>query len=160
MKACCFTGHRRIPESGKKNLFDGVFLHICRLANMGVTNFICGGALGFDTIAAQAVLALRERSPDIRLILYLPCENQTLRWRQSDKIIYEQIKEAADEVRYISKEYDANCMMRRNRAMVDNSDICICYLVHQRGGTYSTVSYARAKKIPILHLAKEIKNPL
>ena len=154
MKTCCFTGHRRISESGKHLLYDGVLLHACRLTRMGVTDFICGGALGFDTIAAQAVLALRERRPDIRLILYLPCENQTLRWTHADKIIYEQIKEAADEVRYISKEYDADCMMRRNRAMVDAADVCVYYLNHNFGGTAATVNYARERGIFLIDVNK------
>ena len=35
------------------------------------------GALGFDTIAAQAVLSVKETYPEVKLILVLPCENQT-----------------------------------------------------------------------------------
>ena len=57
--SCCFTGHRRIP------LQDGLWLRrmlreeIARLAQEGVVSFLAGGALGFDTMAAQEVLRVR-----------------------------------------------------------------------------------------------------
>ena len=35
--------------------------------NMGVTTFRSGGALGFDTLAAQAVLRARRAHPEARL---------------------------------------------------------------------------------------------
>ena len=36
-----------------------------------------GGALGFDTLAAQTVLDMKKEYPQLRLILVLPCEDQT-----------------------------------------------------------------------------------
>ena len=47
--------------------------------------------MGFDTIAAFAVLKLKERYPDIRLILVLPCFSQTRGWSQEDIEIYDDI---------------------------------------------------------------------
>lgn len=61
--------------------------------------------MGFDTIAAFAVLKLKERYPDIRLILVLPCFSQTRGWSQEDIEIYDDIKQKADKVVYTSQEY-------------------------------------------------------
>lgn len=54
--------------------------------------FGAGGARGFDTVATMAVLELKKIYPDIRLILVLPCRNQTRGWKEADIQKYEWIK--------------------------------------------------------------------
>lgn len=72
-KTCCFTGHREIPSGQRRRIFAKTEEAIEGLIKKGYLYFGAGGALGFDTIAAFAVLKLKERYPDIRLILVLPC---------------------------------------------------------------------------------------
>ena len=60
--------------------------------------FGAGGALGFDTLAAQCVLSLRKRYSHIKLILVLPCTTQTKGWSKDDIAVYEEIKSQADKV--------------------------------------------------------------
>lgn len=83
----------------------------------------------------------------------MPCENQTQGWGQADKDEYERIKAAADKVVYTSKEYYSGCMHKRNRHLVDNSSLCICYLTKDEGGTAYTVNYARSKGMNIVNVA-------
>jgi len=90
-----------------------------------VRYFGAGGARGFDTIAAQAVLTLREEYPDIRLILVLPCKTQAGDWSEGDKITYRRILSQADKVVYTSERYERGCMQKRNRHLVDNSAVCL-----------------------------------
>ena len=59
-KTCCFTGHRKLPEEQLPQLKQALFKVIVRLASQGVTRFACGGALGFDTLAAQMVFVVKE----------------------------------------------------------------------------------------------------
>ena len=74
---------------------------ICEnLINDGYTDFIAGGALGFDTIGAKCVLDLKEKYKNIRLTLALPCKNQCKGWKKSDVDIYEE-----DNQQYISDTY-------------------------------------------------------
>ena len=40
--------------------------------------------MGFDTLAAKTVLDLKKDYPDIKLILVLPCLNQTRGWKDAD----------------------------------------------------------------------------
>ena len=139
---CCFTGHRIIRAEHLDIIHKNLPILIRKLSMSGITNFIAGGAMGFDTHAALAVLRERRQNPDISLTLALPCKNQTRNWNRQDIISYEEIRARADEVIYISDEYFNGCMQKRNRFMVDNSSHCIFYLASTRGGTAYTVKYA------------------
>lgn len=141
-KYCCFTGHRVIRREHREKLIETLPETVKKLASDGVTGFICGGAIGFDTIASQAVLKARGTNPEIKLILALPCKNQHQSWTKSDKDEYMRILSLADEVIYVSDEYFNGCMQKRNRYMVDHSDICVYYMSYPRGGTAYTVKYA------------------
>ena len=87
----------------------------------GYRYFGVGGALGFDMLAAQTVLELKGEYPEIKLILVLPCENQTRGWDQAYVEEYERIKAAADKVVYTSKDYYSGCMHKRNRYLADTA---------------------------------------
>ena len=141
-QCCCFTGHRFISAEHRARIDMNLPDIIRGLATLGITDFIAGGALGFDTIAAQAVIAERKKNPDIRLILALPCREQYKRWSKRDTEAYHAICSAADRLWYISEEYYNGCMQKRNRAMADHSSHCIFYMNTPRGGTAYTVKYA------------------
>lgn len=146
---CCFTGHREIEAADADTLPVRLRDTICELIACGYTHFVAGGALGFDTLAAEAVLSLKTEYPSLRLILMLPCQNQTARWGAQDIRRYETIRSAADECIYISDHYFRGCMHRRNRAMVDASSVCISYLRKPSGGTAYTVDYARIHGVTV-----------
>lgn len=150
--SCSFTGHRIIEKSDKERLNQFLPLLLSSLYDEGIRHFITGGALGFDTAAAQCVLLLRETHPDITLELALPCENQTKGWRDADICVYEKIKELADSVTMVSEKYFSGCMHKRNRYMVDSSSVLVAYLNRFSGGTAYTVKYAEGKDIKIINL--------
>lgn len=149
---CCFTGHRSI-NGDRQEVYDCLKKKITELIGEGVCDFLAGGALGFDTMAAQAVLELKGEYPDIRLILILPCRDQTRRWRKADIDIYEDIKSRCDKFIYTSEEFTKSCMFIRNRCLVDNSAHCICYITQEKGGTAYTVKYAKSKGLQIYNIA-------
>lgn len=151
--AVCFTGHRQLSHDEVRDLtsrLDSV-IEACWLR--GYTTFICGGALGFDTLAAQRVLQARRRHPELKLVMALPCGDQSRRWSAEDCRAYEQILLAADETHVMSPHYYDGVMMRRNRYMVDHASLCICYLNKLKGGTMSTVAYAVREQCPLLNTA-------
>ena len=154
-KTCCFTGHRRIEKAKQEGLRKKLKDTIIGLIDEGYHYFGVGGALGFDTEASLAVLELREVYPQIRLILVFPCENQTKGWKESDIEIYESIKARSDKYVYVSKEYTSDCMFKRNRHLVNNSSVCVCFLESEKGGTAYTVKYAKEKGLRIINLAQE-----
>lgn len=154
----CFTGHRKIPPEQYDSIARRLQKEIIDYIVNGYLYFGAGGALGFDTLAAQTILRLKKDYPIIRLILVLPCITQSYGWNEMDKSIYEDIKSQADKVVYTSQEYLKGCMFKRNRHLVDNSSACICYLTENKGGTYYTVNYARQNNLKITNIAEELGN--
>lgn len=150
---CCFTGHRMIPLEERGELNRKLEETITHLYQRDICYFKAGGALGFDTLAAQAVLRLREKRPGIKLTLVLPCLSQTKGWRPEDVAEYERIKSQADKVVYTSREYMRGCMHKRNRYLADHSGVCVCYLTKDSGGTAYTVRYAKSHGLEIINLA-------
>lgn len=142
-RTCCFTGHRNLPIQGREELAAKLEHTIIGLIDRGIQFYGTGGARGFDTLAAQTVLKLKERYPHIKLILILPCLTQTKNWPIADVEEYERIKALADKVVYTSQEYTKGCMHKRNRHLVNHSSVCVCYLANGNSGTAYTVNYAR-----------------
>lgn len=152
-RTVCFTGHRKIPPEKLASVTRRLEETLIELIGSGYLFFGAGGALGFDTLAAQIVLKLRADYPQIKLILVLPCLSQADSWSEVDKRVYEQIKEQADKVVYTSREYSKGCMHKRNRHLVDNSSVCVCYLTEDTGGTAYTVNYAERKGLLVINTA-------
>ena len=145
-KACCFTGHRRIPEDQSSALCAALRRTISTLVTIdGITTFYAGGAKGFDTLAAMAVLAERESFPEIRLVIVLPYAYHDDRWG------------AAAEVICLAERYYTGCMFVRNRYLVDHSSLCVSYQTKQTGGTAYTVKYALKKGVKVINLADAVK---
>lgn len=151
---CCFTGHRTIPMGQLNYVKNLLNRTVEELIAKGYSVFAAGGALGFDTMAAQCVLNLKSKYPHIKLILILPCLEQTKNWRERDIYIYEDIKSKADEVIYTSLNYTKSCMFKRNRALVDKSSVCIAYLTKKTGGTAYTAKYAVEKGLQLINLGR------
>lgn len=151
--SCCFTGHRNIPDEMISYLSKRITDGIEYLYSQGITTYLAGGALGFDTLAAKAVIEYRKDHRDIRLVLVLPCKDQAKMWQQTDVKVYESIKKSADDVICLSDHYYKGCMQDRNRYLVDHSSACICFLTQSSSGTAYTVNYAKSKGVSVFNLA-------
>jgi uncharacterized phage-like protein YoqJ len=150
---CCFTGHRKLPIDVVEKIIKRLNCEVDNLISQGVTDFISGGAPGFDQLAASLIIAKKEMGSDIRLIFVLPCKNQEELWSADQKKLYCNLLADADEVIYISKEYHDGCMQQRNRYMVDHSSSCVCALLHPFGVTNQTVKYAKQKGLKVINVA-------
>ncbi len=145
---CAFSGHRFLPSDfNTENLEKLVYKSI----NDGFDTFLCGMALGFDTLCFQLLEKIR-KTENIKIIACVPCNTQSKYFNQAQKKEYERMLNTADEVIYTSQIYFDGCMKVRNEFMVDSSSRLICYLTHRRGGTFSTVSYARKNQIEIFYV--------
>ena len=142
---CCFTGHRKIDAACLRPLSDVLDRTLESLIGCGFTVYRTGGALGFDTLAALTVLEKKERYPQLRLHLCLPCRDQTKQWGDWNREAYEYILANADEVSYATDTYRRGCMHDRNRMMVNGSQCCVAYCTTEEGGSAYTMQYAKAK---------------
>ena len=152
----CFTGHRKIRPGEESRLRERVEQELRALILQGYDTFITGGALGFDTLAQQVVLGLRQEFPYIRSFMAIPCEDQDKLWAPEDRAVYRSLVKAADACSVLSPVYTPICMRERNRFMVDHSSCCIAYYDgNPRSGTGSTVRYAREQNVPVVNLYGE-----
>lgn len=142
-RTCCFTGHRTICPDQYPDIQKRLASQVEQLILQGVCVFAAGGAIGFDTLAAEVVLELRNKYPQIKLILVLPCAGKVSPKR-------EQIMAQADEVRVLAAQYHAGCMQVRNRYLVEHADYCLCYRVKDTGGTAYTAEYAMKKGLNMI----------
>lgn len=160
-KICCCTGHRpqKFPFNyggrGKEYL---TYLQELEnkiktaIVDYGITCLISGMALGVDLDFADIVLKYRKKY-SLTLECAVPCPNQTLKWDKKDIARYHHILKKADKVTLVSERYTRECMLKRNRYMVDKSDLVIAVFNGiEKGGTWYTIQYAERRSVPILIL--------
>lgn len=157
--SCSFTGHRILSDKEKKALIPSLKSTILYLISKGVKEFHCGGAMGFDTLAASVVFDISREKKDIKLILELPYENQSGKWKENDKKYYEFFKSKASQVNIHfvkpkDREDAVKALLGRNRILIDKSHYCVCYHKHEKGGTAYTVNYAKLHDVQIINLAE------
>ncbi len=161
-KSCCFTGYRpsKFPFAldgsdfqytrFENKLIDAVF----SLPDEGCYTFYSGMAMGFDIIAAEIVLLLREtyKKAVIKLICAVPFVGQAAKFRDGWRERYDRIIKNADEVILVSDRYFPGCYQRRNEFMIDNSDFVITWFDGKAGGTANTLNYAAKNNRRIVNL--------
>ena len=150
--AVAFTGHRprkfpwRYDELDPRCVALKAVLteQITALADAGITQFLSGMAEGTDVWSALSVLALQEKNPKVKLHCILPCREQADKWTASSQDLYRSILERADSIVYVSRTYHKNCMLDRNRFLVDHASALLAvYNGERRGGTAATKRYAQ-----------------
>lgn len=149
---CAFTGHRpkSFPWKYDESAHDCILLkevlaeQIEALADSGVTDFLSGMAQGTDLWCSEIVLDLKKKNPALNLHCILPCKGQESKWTASAQERYHSILAQANEVVYVGQEYSRDCMLKRNRYLVDHSSFLLAiYNGSFRSGTGATVRYAR-----------------
>lgn len=154
MTTCCFTGHRQIPPERQLDLTLRLEACLCNLIAGGCFRFRAGGAMGFDRLASETVLRLREQEPSVKLELVLPCHGQDRGWPEDESRAYRALIAQADRVTYLAEQYSPGCMQRRNLQLLAGSDVCVAYQNHFGGGTAFTVAQAKKQGIPVINLGK------
>ena len=142
-RTASFSGHRNIPPDDAAAVAENLKKAVSELTMRGITRFCAGGAQGFDMLASLVVL----ENPALSLTLILPFKEQTNRWGGKEIGFYEHILDRADQVIYTAEHYSRGCYHLRNRRLVDESCVLLCYYTGCTGGTSYTVSYAKKKKL-------------
>ena len=157
-ESCCFTGHRPGELRWRYNEFDPRCLKLKRriadaveLAyEQGFRHFLCGMAMGCDLYFCEAVLALRERHPDVTVEAAIPCPTQADAWPPAQRERYDRLVAACDFETMVSGQYTSTCMLRRDRYLVDHASLLIAAFDGTSGGTRYTVEYAMNQGLAIV----------
>ena len=105
----------------------------------GADTFLCGMAIGFDLLAAETVLSLKRKNPQIKLIACIPCIGQEKYFSKTDQKRYVSAVKKADEQVILSDSYYRGCMQVRDKYMADRGDVMIAYCKKKEGGAAYTV---------------------
>ena len=171
--AIAFTGHRQINSKYYMSIVNGEPYIDPQWANVrkvttalvrylydkyGHDEFVCGGAIGFDTVAAMSVIELKTKGLPIKLILGLPFKGFEVKWPKLSQDELNFTIAAADKVHYVCADgYAPWKMQKRNEWMVDYpkvKTVVALYLVEGKtGGTLNCINYAmkQHKSIITIH---------
>lgn len=155
-QTCCFTGHRILPEPVEvleRRLLEAVEAAI----QEGYLYFGAGGARGFDALASETVLRLKEAHPAIHLILVLPFDRQYRHegdWTSAEIDQYHRLRERASKVVILAPAYRSGIYYRRNRHLVDHSSLCLGFMTRAASGTGYTMAYAARRGLNTVNLAR------
>lgn len=142
-----FTGHR--PSDLPPGFGYAGFAHILDRwleANPAADHyeFICGGALGIDSYAAQYAI---DHGIDLHLALPFPADVMSKFWKPWDaKRLHDHI-DAAMTVTCAAQTFEFAHYQTRNMMMVDGCDILLAFWSgKQQGGTANCIRYARVQQ--------------
>lgn len=164
MKNVMFTGYR--PKKFRFELKKGNIYYDELINNLNKelfkileadedTTFYCGGAMGFDIIAAEEVLKLKESFKNLKLCVVVPFKNQSGTFYYDWQKRYNALLDKADEIIILSENYFSGCYFVRNKKMVDLSSSVITFYDGQGGGTKQTLDYAARRGLEIINLYNE-----
>ena len=158
---CCFSGYRpeKLPWGDNESdprceaLKEEMECAAERIYLSGIQHFISGMARGSDTYFCEVMLELREKHATITVEAAIPYKKQALKWRRNERDRYDRLVERCDYVTFVSQDYTRNCMLRRNRYMVDSASALIAVYDGKPGGTKYTMEYAERRGLEIIRIA-------
>lgn len=153
---CCFTGHRDLPAEQEEGVWRRVHACLEPLLKEGVRYFGVGGALGFDTLVAEKLLALRKSQPQIRIILVQPFPGYQSRWTPAQQARAAAVEARVDKVVICCQRPSREAFLARDRHLVDGSAYCIAYCTKTSGGTAYTMRYAEKQGLRIWNVRDSI----
>lgn len=146
---CAVSGNRTLGNDISIEKLKEIFIKL--IVNRDINTFLVGMAVGFDTLCFKVLLKLKNTF-NIKIIACIPCENQDYNFSKAQKEEYAKMLELADEKVYTGKVYTKNCMLVRNRYLVDNSSVLVVYSRKTTGGTVFTKNYAIKSLVPIIEI--------
>ena len=134
-KICSFCGHRDADSSLRAQIKETITDII---VNEGITIFYSGGIGNFDMLCESVVRELKRTYP---LKLYLIMQYMTQKINRDGKYY----KELYDDIIIpdLGEVHYKRAITERNRWMVEQSDVILCYIYRSSGGAYQMYHYAQ-----------------
>ena len=145
VKSCFFIGHREASDELLPALKSAIEQHI---EEYGVTEFVVGGYGGFDRLATVALIAAKQKHPEIillRLTPYHPAERPVALPESFEGIYYPEGMERVPR---------RLAIVRANQYAIDHVDYLIAYVQHSGSNAGIILSYAQKRGVVIVNLSK------
>ena len=148
-KCCSGFGHR--------NFYPDVYALLRQtisqlVATQDVTTFLTGGMGDFDALFCRAVREIKARNKQIKLILVKPYFSYELNTNKEYYNAFYDDVIIPDELLGV---YYKSAIQKRNRWMVDRSDIIISGVYRDFGGAYQTIQYAFKSGKKVIDIVKK-----
>lgn len=153
-KTIAFTGHRKLkPGITKQELTEKLDTAITDAYHQGYKAFITGMADGFDLLAGEAVLRVKETFLDLELNCVIPFRGQEACFSPEDKLRYFGLLSRSSSTYYLSDEYCDGSFLHRNDYMLERCSKVIAYFDGSvKCGTGYTVRRAQRGNLPVINL--------
>ncbi len=160
---CCFSGYRpeKMPEDMQEHspafadMTQRLRCAIHDAAGQGYRHFLSGMSRGFDLWAAEAVLELARQGEAIDLWAAIAFPGMEQYWEPLWRARYTSALAQASRTFPLCDRYEPDCYKKRDRFLVEQSSLCICFFDGTPGGTQYTVGYARRSGLAIDNLADQ-----
>lgn len=155
MTTCTFAGHREVYQANVSEALDKAISEVLNNGDESFT-FLVGGMGDFDGLCASAVRAAKRQHPDKQITLTLvdPYMKQEL---NISKDYYEQMYDDIIVPIELAGVHYKSAISRRNRWMVESSQVLIAFVYRDHGGAYTTLRYAQKLNLQIINIAN---NPI
>ena len=141
-------GHRIIDDRGVERKLTPILRDL--IQSKSHVAFLVGRNGEFDELAARIIKALQreigKEKSDIVLVLPYVMNNIEFYEKYYDNIII------PDEVEIV---HPKSAITKRNRWMIDHSDMVVAYVEHAYGGAYTAMCYAERQGKDIVRLNGE-----
>ena len=145
MVVCSFFGHKDTPAEIYSRLFSVIEDLI---VNRVVSNFMVGNQGGFDSMVLRALRELKQQYPHMNYsvaLAYMPSKRQEYE-------LYDPTETFLPEgIETVPKRF---AISWRNKWMVRESNMVVCYITHSWGGAAQFVEYAQKQGKEIHNLAE------
>ena len=142
-KTCFFIGHREAGEELLEPLRRVIERHI---TEYGVTEFVVGQYGNFDRLAARALAEVKQRCPEVRLLLllpYHPAERRVILPKGFDGSFYPLGMETVPR---------RAAIVRANRYMAGHSQYLVAYVCHAVSNAAELLEYAEKRGVLVTNL--------
>lgn len=143
---CCFFGHKDAPASIAPSL-ETVVEYMIRERN--ADEFLVGNQGNFDSMVYRVLKKVNIVYPHITyhvVLAYMPKENTVRQFYEyGETLLPEGIENVPPKF----------AISLRNKWMVREADICICYVKHSWGGAAQYMEYAKKHAKEVVNLYKD-----
>lgn len=140
-KICSFFGHREVTHEIEDMLITQIRYAI---TYYGVEIFYIGNNGEFDSITRRVLRKIKDEHKKIEIyvaLAYFPTHGLDVPSYCDGSIFFEGLEIA----------HKKAAITKRNRLMVEASDVLICYINRNHGGAYQAMKYACKLEKPILN---------
>ena len=163
MEICCFKGYKPFFLPYGKDESDprcqklkGIIEQtVKKVIAGGCRHFICGFDQGADMLFAETIVKLKVMYPYIKLESVIPYEDQASKWSETERERYFELLAHCDTETMLQAQYASDCLTKRNKYMVNKSDILIAVYNGRLSGAMEAVTYAKLQGKTIFSIDPE-----